>query len=429
MNDQQHDLLNALEDDVSDEFAAGLSRRRVRLTILGLLLFTVVVLGAALLLRAAITRQRQAELAGLTQVAALATEAQATLGAEQTRIAAEQTAEAIAATETAAATITPSVTASRTPDLPPTFTPTPEAQQADTRLYDPPPSDLPGLLYGWGGRTPFNVDFVNLLRLSPGSGAIDQIGSEMVQFVTADGDGTRLAYMRYYPLEAVWTIDSISPADPTASQTLDNQWLSYDLREPLHPRLSFDGRRLVFTGLMADNGTREVFMLDFETGTASRLTMDSANYSFPAASPDGTQVLAVKDDGQGPDLVLLDLRTDPGAPQQNAITADFGALVESAPYWAPDGQQIAYAASSGAGQDRDISIARLLDGRLIGAPARVISSAADESYPVYAPDSQHLAYTSDAAGVFNIFIYQLSTGIIYQLTDAEAATYPGGWTR
>ncbi|HLZ46507.1 MAG TPA: BamA/TamA family outer membrane protein [Gemmatimonadales bacterium] len=136
------------------------------------------------------------------------------------------------------------------------------------------------------------------------------------------------------------------------------------------PQWSPDGKQLVFTGF--SNGFTDLFVINRDGTELRRLTNDKYADLHPAWSPDGKTIAFVTDRGPGTDFEHL----------------RFGNL------------RIAlYHLDSG-----NIELLGNMDvGKNIN--------------PAWAPDGRSLAFVSDRTGIANIFLYDLSDGQIYQLTN------------
>src|SRR5467141_1767723 len=146
------------------------------------------------------------------------------------------------------------------------------------------------------------------------------------------------------------------------------------IRVPLNglttPSWSPDGKQLVFTGY--DGGLSDMFVVNADGTNLHRLTNDKYADLEPSWSPDGKTIAFVTDRSPATDFAAL----------------KFGNL-RIALFHLDNGS---------------IDILRNMDqGKNIN--------------PAWAPDGRSLAFVSDRNGISNIFLYDLSDGKIYQLTD------------
>ena len=146
------------------------------------------------------------------------------------------------------------------------------------------------------------------------------------------------------------------------------------IRVPLNglttPSWSPDGKRLVFTGY--DGGLSDLFIVNADGSDLHRLTNDKYADLEPSWSPDGKTIAFVTDRSPATDFEALKF----GKLRIALLHLDNGS----------------------------IDILRNMDqGKNIN--------------PAWAPDGRSLAFVSDRNGISNIFLYELSDGKIYQLTD------------
>jgi TolB protein len=217
-----------------------------------------------------------------------------------------------------------------------------------------------------------------------------------------------------------------------------------------------DGDLIAYSS-MTDAGTRIVLQnMRDNTRRTLRATTSSLNIS-PTFSPDGRYVLYATGRESGTDLVATPLR-NLGAAQ---LVAYGRGSDNTSPTYSPDGRRIAFT-SGRAGQpevyiaDADGTNAQLLteftyggttyraspawspDGRLIAyqgtvggfqlmvlnlrdRTVRQLTSEGSNEDPSWAPDGRHLVFTSTRSGVPQIWIVDVETGRLRQLTRASGA--------
>lgn len=412
-----------------EEIVPGITRREARLVAIGLTVFTLVVCGIVFAITSAANSQRAAKAQIATQGVLDQTATWDAVNANNTQVAVM----AITSTADAMATFlaenspTPTVTITRAfvlpTEIPDTPTPTEVSFRGDLPL---PPAAIGGRIFAWGGRTVRSDEFLEFRVYSPANqGRADRVNADLAQFPSADVAGQSAVYMQYLP--DGWTIYRIDLNNPTAGGTLVSTVLAQGgARFAARPRLSADGTKLVVVGTSAEN-TSAVFMVDFTANTAVRLTKDAANYTSAGISPNGNQVVAVRDDGTATDLVLIDV-TRPDYPQ-TPLTADGNSLVEANPVFAPDGQQVAYSVSTPDRPDQsDLYVLRLSGNQSTGS-LPIMTLDGDDIYPVFNPTSQYVAFASNrVGGVYNLYIYDMTTRQTYQLTADADPVFPGSWS-
>jgi len=126
----------------------------------------------------------------------------------------------------------------------------------------------------------------------------------------------------------------------------------------------------------------------------------SSGPTYPAPSPDGRS-LAVSHQGW---IWVLNLETGVATRLTNT------SAIDARPRWSPDGTRIAFVRDSGA--DTSIVIARL-----DGGPELVIDTPAIELDPEFTKDGKHLVYTSARAGRLDLWRRDLTSGSDAALTQ------------
>src|SRR5216117_1242603 len=147
-----------------------------------------------------------------------------------------------------------------------------------------------------------------------------------------------------------------------------------------------------------------------------RIRVPLNGLTTPAWSPDGKQLVFTGYDGGLSDLFVVNA----DGSNLRRLTNDKFADLE--PSWSADGKTIAFATDRGAATDFDA----LKFGNLRIALLHLETGSIDilrhmdqgkNINPTWAPDGRSLAFVSDRNGISNIFLYELSDGNIYQLTD------------
>lgn len=402
----------------TEEAMPGVSRRSMTLLAGAGILALIAVIAVIVVLVAG--NNRRAQEAQAAQAAAIAL----TVTEQQAHIAATATAEAVLS-------LTPALTETprRTPI--PTWTPTPTETPATSAVAAlPTPAGLEGRIAGRSGRDIMNAGFLPVGYYDLSNGAFTPVGGALGRDVRVQPSGQRLIYTRYDQGMFTNIIESVNlnGSDP---RNLAERWQGHaSLLDAEMPSYSPDGNRVAFIATGPDTRTPQVFMVNLGelpdgASPLRQLTNDSATYSEPAISPDGRQIAVVRNDLAGPtpgaDIVIIDIETL----QQRPLTSDYGTFTESSPAWSPDGFQIAYAAAAANDpQNNDIAI-RASAG--YGVPTVVARDPANEVSPVFSPDGSQLAFAGNRGGQYDIYILDLTTQALWQLTNTPEEDYPGGW--
>ncbi len=437
-NEEAQQMLDALERGgkpakTEAEWRPGISQREFRLAVIGLALFTFVMFAVAGAIYGARAGAIDSERRSATAVALEAT-GLAITATERVFIAETQAAEA---TQTALAVNTATPTATPTPvrvlptAIPPTATPTPT--QDLSQVFPPPPSNLGGRLIATGGFIGRASEFLPVQIYPAGGGRPTELNPDLAQSPTADDAFRRIAYARSAP-DGV-SIPVVDTAVPDRLQGIDllNAVLRIDpsARDPRTPRMSSDGRRIVFSVLIQEQRALFLFTLPDGSVTNAPLTgiqritpADGAEYTAADISPDGTRVVAVRRTS-GTDLVLIDL--DPATTfRQSILTNDSNLLVENSPAFSPDGAQVVFSAKS-ADAPEAIYIA-VLQNDAFTSVTPLVQLEADAYGPVFSPDGQYVAFTSTLTGVPNIFLFDLRSRQTFQRTAENTPVTVSDWT-
>ena len=117
------------------------------------------------------------------------------------------------------------------------------------------------------------------------------------------------------------------------------------------PAWSPDGRRIVYTHNVSQAGVGTPRIALYDVTTKRQRMLSQPGFAQPSYSPDGRYLVAVRTDGRGRDLVILDASN---GSLVSRLTTDGGS---TAPVWSPDGRQVAFLRVDG--QDIDLHVLTL----------------------------------------------------------------------
>jgi Tol biopolymer transport system component/predicted Ser/Thr protein kinase len=213
---------------------------------------------------------------------------------------------------------------------------------------------------------------VDGIQYDPASGATQYgvAGNGTLVYQGGTAPGTRL----------MWAdTQGVVPAFPT-------EQVYYD------PRVSPDGRRVAVEVL--DDGD-DVWVLDLDRGTQTKISLGAEEDETPAWSPDGAWAAWSRNqDGQ---RVTLRKRADGSGPEEVLWSGPEHAHVSM---YAPDGRSLLFEKQV-ASANTDIWLLPL-DG--LGAERVVLGSSFNEVDARLSPDGQWLAYTSNEAGISQVYV-------------------------
>jgi serine/threonine protein kinase/Tol biopolymer transport system component len=167
------------------------------------------------------------------------------------------------------------------------------------------------------------------------------------------------------------------------------------------PSLSPDGRRIVLR-VPGQNGLGDVWTIDAENGTPTRLTFDDAEDGAPVWSPDGTQ-LAFNSGRKAtlarmPTALYRRAANGAGADELLFVAGDSAAVAPIA--WSGDGRLFLFARSELLAPERVDVWALELDGERTARP--IIESPARKGPVRLSPNGRWLAYGTDESTVVEV---------------------------
>ena len=157
------------------------------------------------------------------------------------------------------------------------------------------------------------------------------------------------------------------------------------------PAISPSGQ-LAFSSAISNDGSMEIYVANLDGSNARRLTRTAKGINIsPRWNPKtGREIAYISSRGGSPQVYVMDAS---GANQRPLVAR--GGHADS-PSWSPDGRYIAFT-YGGAGSFQ-IFVADVASGQLL----QLTSQGRNES-PTWAPDSRHIAYQSNRAGRWEIW--------------------------
>ena len=157
------------------------------------------------------------------------------------------------------------------------------------------------------------------------------------------------------------------------------------------PSISPNGQ-LAFSSAISNDGSMEIYVSNLDGSSPRRLTRTQKGINIsPRWNPrTGREIAYISNRGGSPQVYIMDAS---GANQRRLISR--GGHADS-PSWSPDGRYIAFT-YGGAGSFQ-VFVADVASGQLL----QITSQGRNES-PTWSPDSRHLAFQSNRSGSWEIW--------------------------
>ncbi len=174
-----------------------------------------------------------------------------------------------------------------------------------------------------------------------------------------------------------------------------------------------------------------LYCVGLEEGAPVPLTPEFGSVASPSVSPDGKQVVYVHTDGETDVLAAVDTDGDQW-PQKIVQGADF----YMHPAWQPEGDRIAWIEWDHPNMPWDgtrlktASVSRV-DGHLVLEDEQQWAGGESTSVlqPEFSPEGQRLAYASDQDGWWHLYVRDLQSGEVRQLTEGEFEMAGPAWVQ
>ena len=175
-----------------------------------------------------------------------------------------------------------------------------------------------------------------------------------------------------------------------------------DWEESSNPSWSFDGHQIAFNS--SRDGNQEIYILDADGSGQRRLTRNVALDVSPTWSPDGQQIvycssISERDTNGIPHIQLYKVDANGGTPTR----LTHNAASDTQPTFSPDGRKIAFVSNrdSNEREERLEIYVMSADG---SEPKRLTQNATDDTAPVFSPDGKSIAFVSERDGISAIYL-------------------------
>lgn len=324
-------------------------------------------------------------------------------------------------------TPTPTPTATR---VPPTLTPVPS-------LVPRPAASLGKILFvsNLSGGSAAPLAPMALVSVGPDGSKPFQViksNTNMIRDPAWSADGSKAAYAAG-PLDGSKSDIYIVNADGSSLTRLTT-----DGAGNTHPSWSPDGKWLVFSSKR--DGNPEIYVMTSAGGKVMRLTFSAADDLMPAWSPDGTQIAFVSSRSMAYEIYTLKIGTPvptptptkppvktttprPILPAEDVTRLTFDSKNAANPSWSADGKSIAY--STDRDGNREIYSMSSSGQR----HKRLTANPANDDFPSWSPDGAWIAFTSsrDASDRPSVFLMLADGAAVYRFDQAVGSEYSPVW--
>ncbi|MBN1285798.1 MAG: PD40 domain-containing protein [Anaerolineae bacterium] len=234
----------------------------------------------------------------------------------------------------------------------------------------------------------------------------------------------------------VMTFQTIDAA-PTIVQVTDDDF------DSTWPAWSPDGSKIIYVTDRRAQGGVDLRVLDLGgfgqayVATLEAATLQAAAGEATPAPPTETPVLEATSEAPA-GLVTPTEEPIREKPYDTPLTTDGNALRERAPDWSPNGRSLVFEGTTVNiddkgdydGYDSDIYI--IDDVFAAGAAPRLLfpldtDETARDMQPRFSPDGKYIAFSSNRTGSWEIYIMEVATGTLYQVTNNDQINMVGDW--
>jgi TolB protein len=242
---------------------------------------------------------------------------------------------------------------------------------------------------------------------------VDSDGADEITVPTDEGSmspawnsaGNMIVYSTSGPNSHITIIDvATGRSRPLIGPTRNTSYVT--------PIFTPDGKSIVYARA-GDNGS-DLFVVSAAGGDTPRriTTGQGTDNTSPTASPDGHRFVFMSGRTGHPELYITDadganaqVLTDYEQSEKN-FRAD--------PDWSPDGRMIAYS-------ERTRDHFQIRTVLATGSTPKYLTSDGENEQPSWAPDSRHLVFTSTRTGVRQLWILDVESNRMRQLTSSAGA--------
>lgn len=230
-------------------------------------------------------------------------------------------------------------------------------------------------------------------------------------------DGSQVAFSSN--VDGDYDIYVIDMDSGKSTDLTNNSW------EDIAPTWSPDGKQIAFTSNR--NANWDIHVMDADGGNPVRLTNEAIFEGYASWSPDGEQLVYVRDRDDNRDIMVLDIDSGEALPLTTRPTS-----ADYSPTWSPNGDLIAFVSSrSGNADVFVVDISCIGDSEECDDIAVNLTSenaGGSDLDPGWSPDGQEIIFASFGEDNTELFIIDLDSGDISQLTKTVYDDrFPSWW--
>jgi Tol biopolymer transport system component/predicted Ser/Thr protein kinase len=242
--------------------------------------------------------------------------------------------------------------------------------------------------------------------------------AENVLYFGAQGSGTFSASNN-----GLLAYQTGAQGDPSRLQWFDRAGRAFESIGPVasyvHPRISRDGRRVVFALLDGQTAFLDLWLHDLPRSVSSRFTFEPAVNVFPVWSPDGSRI-AFASNRNGRHNIFQRATSGSG---EDEVLLPPAAIFRFPTDWSPDGGSIAFQTNA-ANTGLDLWVYSLTERKA----TPFLATPFQEWSPQFSPDGRWIAYTSDESGKPEIYVRPLQGSSGKWQVSSGGGSYPR-WRR
>jgi len=193
-----------------------------------------------------------------------------------------------------------------------------------------------------------------------------------------------------------------------------------------------DGKRVLYAVSRGLGFGSEVWLMDRNGRNREQIISDPAHViAYPRWSPMGDAIAYIRMADSNVPFTVGELALADGNGRNERVVAPADAGHGYPPVWSPDGRQVAFVARENAGDSAADVAAPYLESNVyladaasggVRAVTRFDGALTDE--PAWSPDGAWLAFSSDAGGVADVWLVEIASGEVQQVTRSANARCP-----